>query len=216
MKNPAAFDLVNRIAPMLPIPLVGSVLYDGHKERRECTVKAFEAFEECMELAAPTRILEIGTHAGGSALLMLALSRASIVSVDIGHTWITPDRSFVDWGTPSETDGGLIQVQAVLNSMFPDRFAIYVGDSTSPTTIQQMALCNEINRFDCAFIDGDHDPAYITKDIETCLSLGIKTLIMDDWNCETPGVAATAGLTVVKEWPLIHSSGVSFALCRAS
>jgi hypothetical protein len=214
MNNLAAFTTVNRVAKLLPIPLVGSVLYDGCKTTRECTPKAFAAFVDCMARAAPKRILEIGTHAGGSALIMLALSEASILSVDIGHTWIMPHRSFADWGAIS-SEGGLNQVEAVLKSAFPGRFDLYIGDSTALGTLQYLTARQAEQPFDTAFVDGNHDPAYIAKDIATCLALGIRKLILDDFNCETPKVAAAAGLRVEKEWTDIHSGGVSFCLCRA-
>lgn len=222
MLNPQAFALVNRVAPLLPLPLVGSVLYDGQKEKRECTIKAFEAFEECMGLARPTSILEIGTHAGGSSLLMLALTKASIVSVDIGETWITATHSFSDWGKPSATEGGLGQVYKVLSEQFPNRFSLYVGDSTFDKTISAMTLCNIECPFDLGFVDGNHAYDYVKKDIETCLGLGIKTFILDDYNgdaaeaSDSKRAAKDCGLTVVKEWQRVHSSGVGFALLRAS
>ncbi len=213
-------DLINRVLKELPTPLVGSVAYDGAKEGKVCTQKAFDAFADCYALARPKRMLEIGTHAGGSALMGLAFTDASIVSVDIGHTWITPAHSFAAWHTLS-TEGGLEQVAQVLSTHFPGRFELLVGDSTALGTRILLQQRHAAQPFDFAFIDGDHSYAFVKADIEFALSLGIRDLILDDMNSVNPNsevaqAARELGLTVVKEWEAIHSGGVSFALTRGA
>ncbi len=211
-------DLINLILKELPTPLVGSVAYDGHKETKECTPKAYAAFDECYSLVRPKHILEIGTHAGGSALMALAFTDAKVFSVDIGVNWITPDYSFSTWDRPS-TEGGLKQVAYVLTTHFPGRFSLLVGDSTALGTRQIIKQRHAIDPFDFAFIDGDHSYDFVKSDIEFALSLGITNMILDDLNTIDGGEVAKAarelGLTVVKEWQRIHSGGVSFGLVRA-
>ncbi len=211
-------DLINRVLAELPTPLVGSVTYDGEKHTKVCTQKAFDAFADCYAGMNPRRILEIGTHAGGSALMGLTFTNASIVSVDIGHTWITPARSFATWGEPS-SEGGLDQVARVLNAHFPGRFISIVGDSTALGTRLVVKHLHAEQPFDFAFIDGDHSYAFVKSDIEFALSLGIKDIIVDDLNSADGSEVAQAsrelGLTLVKEWPRVHSGGCSFGLMCA-
>lgn len=216
--NPT-LDLIQRVLKELPTPLVGSVTYDGHKETKECTPKAYAAFDDCYSLVRPRHILEIGTHAGGSALMALAFTEAKVFSVDIGVNWITPDHSFSTWYVPSQ-EGGLKQVEQVLSAHFPGRFSLLVGDSTALGTRRTIKERHAQEPFDLAFIDGDHSYDYVRSDIEFVLSLGIRNIICDDMNSVNPNsevalAARELGLVVVKEWPAIHSGGVSFALTRA-
>ncbi len=213
-------SLINRVLAELPTPLVGSVAYDGEKDTKTCTQKAFDAFADCYSRVRPKRVLEIGTHAGGSALMTLAFTEASVVSVDIGHTWIAPTRSFADWGALSK-EGGLDQVARVLQAAFPDRFVSLIGDSTALGTRMLIKERHATQPFDLAFIDGDHSYAFVKEDIRFARSLGIEWLILDDLNSVNPGsevaqAAREEGLSIVKEWPSIHSGGVSFGLARAS
>lgn len=211
--------LVNRVLKDLPTPLVGSVCYDGDKEGKTCTAKAFAAFVECYSLVRPHRVLEIGTHAGGSALMTLALTDAAVLSVDIGVNWITPDRSFVDWGVKSK-EGGLYQVERVLRAAFgEDRFTLLIGDSTATETQQAIKAAHAAAPFDLAFIDGNHAYGYVVKDIAFARSPGIRWMILDDLNSVNPDsdvarAAREAGLDVLREWGDIHSGGVSIGLTR--
>lgn len=213
------FTLIQQVAQRLPIPLVGSVMYNGNKVTKTCTMACYTAFRECFELISPTRILEIGTHAGGSACMMLAMApAASVVSVDIGENWITPGRSFRDWYIESD-EGGLLYVEQVLKESFgADRFNLIIGDSTAPATRARLEALNAQQSFDLGFVDGNHALDYVEKDIAMCRALGIRTLILDDYNSDTNGevaqAAANQGLELIKEWKSIHSGGVSFALTR--
>ena len=217
MTNPR-LDLINLVLKELPTPLVGSVTYDGQKETKECTQKSFDAFQECYSLVRPKRVLEIGTHAGGSALMTLAFTDASILSVDIGVNWITPEHSFATWGQESE-EGGLAQVSNVLGTHFPGRVTLLIGDSTALGTRMIIKERHEKEPFDLAFVDGDHSYDFVREDIRFAKSLGIKDIILDDMNSINPDsdvarAAREEGLIIVKEWPAIHSSGVSMALTR--
>lgn len=212
--------LINRVLRELPIPLVGSVAYDGAKEGKVCTDKAFAAFADCYSLVRPRRVLEIGTHAGGSALMTLAFTEASVLSVDIGHTWIEPLHSFATWSEHSQ-EGGLYQVERVLKTHFPGRFGLLVGDSTALGTRLKVRAAHALEPFDLAFIDGDHSYDYVKADIQFARSLGITQMVLDDFNSDNPNsevaqAAREEGLVVVREWKTIHSGGVSFALTRVA
>ncbi len=212
-------SLINLVLSELPTPLVGSVAYDGAKETKLCTQKAYDAFAKCYSLIRPRRVLEIGTHAGGSALMTLAFTEATVLSVDIGETWITPARSFRNWGVTGE-EGGLDQVREVLQRHFPGRFDLIIGDSTASETRQAIVAYPSAEPFDCAFIDGNHAYDYVKKDIQFARSLGIKAFLLDDLNSADGSDVARAareeGLVIEWESPRVHSQGCSFGLARVS
>lgn len=211
------FDLINHVLRELPTPLVGSVAYDGEKHNKLCTQKAYDAFAACYSLVRPRRVLEIGTHAGGSALMTLAFTDATVLSVDIGHTWITPARSFATWGEQS-AEGGLDQVRAVLQRHFPGRFDLIVGDSTASETRAEVLRYPAAEPFDLCFVDGNHAYDYVKADIQWARSLGIKWFILDDLNSadgsDVAKAAAEEGLVIEWESPRIHSGGVTMGLTR--
>ncbi len=206
----------------LPVPLVGSVAFNGAKETKHCTNAGYRAFEELFELVQPKHILEIGTHAGHSAGLMLALSGVAsrVVSVDIGTVWIGAQASFADWGCASE-EGGLLYVQQVLRAHYgEDRFKLIIGDSTGFQVLEHLiAQHRQHGPFDMAFIDGNHAEPYVLRDIETALHLGIKWIVADDFNgadrLDVWRAAQATKLELVREWPAIHSGGAGFALLKA-
>ncbi len=211
--------LINRVLAELPTPLVGSVAYDGEKHTKVCTQKAFDAFAECYSLLRPKRVLEIGTHAGGSALMTLAFTEATVLSVDIGETWITPARSFRDWGALGN-EGGLNQVREVLRRHFPDRFDLIIGDSTAPATRRAIVAYPSAEPFDLCFVDGNHAYDYVKADIQFARSLGVTQFILDDLNTvdgsDVARAAREEGLTIEWESGRIHSGGVTIGLARTS
>lgn len=209
--------LIRATVKQLPIPLVGAVAFDGNKATKDVTTKCLAAFDEMFALIRPTRILEIGTHAGHSACMMLGLTDAEVVSVDIGTVWIATDHSWAEWGLASG-EGGLRYVAETLNAAFGNRFTLIVGDSTSMGVLTILADTNRAEPFDLAFIDGDHSYPYVHSDIAMALGLGIRTMILDDYNDENSDSARAArehGLVMVREWKDLHSSGVSTALMKA-
>lgn len=216
----AAYLELQRLFRYLPVPLVGSVAFNGAKQTKVCTEAAYTAFEQLFEIVRPTRILEIGTHAGHSSALMLAFNPgASVVSVDIGGPWIGQHSSFADWGQPSH-EGGLLYVQQILRAHYGvDRFKLMIGDSTGLQTLQWILAEHQAQPFDFAFIDGNHMGIYVHHDIQMALGLGIKTLVLDDYNGADQGdvwkAAQDTGLQLVREWPELHSGRAGFGLMRA-
>ena len=218
LMNLATELLIRSTVKRLPVPLVGAVAFDGQKHTKDVTPKCLAAFADLFSLIRPTRILEIGTHAGHSSCMMLGFSDASIVSVDIGTVWIGANHSFADWSTTS-AEGGLLYVEQVLREAYGrDRFTLIIGDSTSEQVDDHLTALHHIRPFDCAFVDGDHSYPYVNSDIALARSFGIKDIIVDDYNNDQSDTARAArehGLVMVKEWKDLHSSGVSTALMRA-
>lgn len=212
--TPSTLDLIQRTVKALPIPLVGAVAFDGNKRTKEVTPKCLAAFDEIFTLARPTSILEIGTHAGHSSCMMLAMTEARVTSVDIGTVWIGAHRSFADWNTPG-SEGGLLYVERTLCAAFgEDRFTLIIGDSTAPAT---RTLIEQRAPFDFGFVDGDHSYDFVQRDIRMCLDLGIDRMVLDDFNDEASDTARAArehGLVIERVWKDVHSGGVAMALAR--
>lgn len=219
-RDPSAYLELQRLFRYLPVPLVGSVAFNGAKETKVCTEAAYTAFEQLFEMVQPTSILEIGTHAGHSSALMLAFNpRANVVSVDIGGPWIGQHASFADWGQPS-SEGGLLYVQQILRAHYgEERFKLLIGDSTGLQTLQWLLAEHQVRPFDFAFIDGNHMGAYVQHDIEMALRMGIRNIVVDDLNSadgsEVWQAAQATGLQLVREWPELHSGRAGFGLMRA-
>ncbi len=118
------------ILPKLGRPLVGGVCFD-HNDKPNLRDSCYEMFKEVCEIVKPKNILEIGTHQGSSALMLLSLSDANVTSIDIGTHWIEMDFGYSDWNRKNPNCGGLNQVIRVLNENFPNRFNFIKGDSKS-------------------------------------------------------------------------------------
>lgn len=178
-------------------PRVGSIAFDGseYKIRNSC----IEMFQEIFGLVKPKNILEIGTHMGHSSLIMLGLSEASIVSVDIGQEWC--DRN------------NLEVAQKVLDEVFPNRFLSICGDSNDPDTIDRVKILSK--KFDFIFIDGNHTYKYCKKDIDTAIELNIPYIAIDDYTTckDMRDAAKDSDLELIKIYENIHNGcniGVGF------
>lgn len=106
-------------------------------------------------------ILEIGFNIGYSASLFLESdpdNKCKYTSVDIGR-----------WeDTKKAADA--------VKSLYPDRFSFILKDSkyVYPDLEDQV--------FDLIFIDGDHSPLGVQRDIALALKLKIPLLLFDDWH----------------------------------
>ena len=192
---------------MLPRPLVGGLAYD-HNDIFNFRDSCIDMMKDVMTIAKPKEILEIGTHAGGSACIMLCLSEANLTSIDIGGNHITWKHSFYDWNIPS-TQGGLNLVCSVLENNFPNRFRFVLGDSSSEEVFNVIKDKN----YDLIFIDGNHTVEGVSKDINTAFKLNIPYMLLDDYNLrdgDNDGrivAARNCGLTLFKFYENIHNAG---------
>jgi hypothetical protein len=129
--------------------------------------EVFNIFRTIQKDIAPKSILEIGFHAGHSTTYMLELmSQANICTVGVSKVRRF-DRSIV-----VET----------MKDMYQDRFECYLGD---PPDVLQLF---QDKSFDLAFIDGDHTYVSVVKDINSCMTLQVPWLLLD--NCERENVVS--------------------------
>lgn len=104
------------------------------------------------------RMLEIGFNLGYSARIWLhLLPEVHLTSCDISNK--------------EET----LRAADTVFLKYPERFVFVCGDSKA------LAPKLEKDSFGLAFVDGDHTESGIVADIKTCLDLGIKTMIFDDY-----------------------------------
>lgn len=190
---------IEKLFEKLNPPRVGSIGFggDGRGMRDSC----IDMFKDIFTLIKPKNILEIGTHMGHSSLIMLGLSGANIVSVDIGIEWC---------GT-----GDLETAQRVLSENFPNRFLSIIGDSTDRLTINKVKEVSKDYKFDFIFIDGNHTYGYCKKDIETAIELNIPYIAIDDYTTcqDMRDSARDCKLELIKIYENIHNGaniGIGF------
>ncbi len=109
------------------------------------------------------RIVEVGFNAGHSSLVFLqARTNISVVSFDLGtHGYIHSAKTFID-------------------SRFPGRHTLILGDSTVTVPLYQQK--HPEASFDLAFIDGGHDYEIASADVRNVLPLihPAGLVVMDD------------------------------------
>ncbi len=175
----------------LPIPLVGGLCFSSRFQpliKDEC----LDMIKGVIEISQPKNILEFGTHCGSSSLLFLALSNSNVISVDLcdgktGH--IEMDYSYFDYFVPGNHPGINLVIRT-FNRVFPGRFKFIAGDSTSQKVFDQI----KDTKFELHFIDGGHSYDCAHADALTCVKLGIKYALVDDYTtsedirraCEIP------------------------------
>lgn len=124
--------------------------------------------------AKPQKMMEIGFNIGHSASNWLKLGVPKLVSVDIRKS--------------SEV---LASAAALQKRHGAEKFRLVIGDG---------GAVRLPDRFDSAFIDGDHTFEGICRDIETVRAHGVKRILFDDLcvhHTETIGAIQKTGLTVV-------------------
>jgi predicted O-methyltransferase YrrM len=109
-----------------------------------------------IEIVQPKTILEIGLNRGHGSAMLLALSKASVVSIDIS------DRR--------ET----LFAGMYLQREYPERFMFFICDSA------KVGDAMKAGRFDMCFVDGDHTEEAVTADILLCRDLEIPYILFDD------------------------------------
>jgi hypothetical protein len=114
-------------------------------------------FRTVLDIVKPKRVFEIGLCVGASASFVLHLSDAYVFSVDVS------DRD-------ETVNAGL-----TLKDVFPDRFDFEIVDSG--TILERMKTHDP---YDMIYIDGDHEEAGVTKDIQMAIDLNIPYIFFDD------------------------------------
>lgn len=102
-------------------------------------------------------ILEIGFYYGASAVTMLELDPdITVTSIDPGIHDCT------------------LEAAPLVKEYYGDRFRFIQDDSKN--------ILNYVSgkQFDFAYVDGDHKPLPVLRDIKSCLSLNIPYLLFDD------------------------------------
>lgn len=138
------------------------------------TEEVFSAFRFCQQKFRPRRVLEIGFHMGHSTTYQLEIYKnAKLVSISPYHdtTGKVEDRV-------SQFDRHEIALD--LEQLYPNRWTWIPGKTEY--------LADELKRykFDFALVDGLHSYEHAYFDINTCIDLGIKNMLLD--NFETGGV----------------------------
>ena len=114
----------------------------------------FEPFLAWVRTQSPQRILEIGTHQGGSAMHFCAIAPALVVSVDL----------------PEGMHGGLTAEQCEARNLMIQRtfpqFRSLLGSSHDPTIRARVVDLLAGQLFDGLFIDGDHTSVGVLQDYE--------------------------------------------------
>lgn len=120
---------------------------------------------DALQISQPKNILEIGYFCGGSAAMWLHLSDAKLTSVD----------PMINLYDPNVKHDGSIESVGRLKAAFPDRFTFIQKDSkvVRPDLLGQ--------RFDLAFIDGDHMDIGIRNDFQLAIDLDIPWVLVDDF-----------------------------------
>lgn len=111
-------------------------------------------FRVTLGIVKPNAILEIGFNFGCGAALLLNLSDAQVVSLDISDK--------------DET----IQAAKILKDRFGERFEFYFRKDFLNILFPYFQLC---------FIDADHKEESVAEDIQLALDLGIPYILFDDW-----------------------------------
>lgn len=117
----------------------------------------YEALSYSVKKASAKNILEIGFYYGASAVTLLDFDPSiKVTSVDPGIHTCT------------------LEAAPLVKQKYGDRFTFIHDDSKNILNYVK----NE--KFDLAFIDGDHQPLPVLRDIKSCLSLNIPYILFDD------------------------------------
>lgn len=130
------------------------------------TIECVDLYKYILNKIKPKEILEIGFHTGYSSLLFLSLSDANITSCDICNPkWVS-------------LDAAQKSVEILHKEFGKDRLRFFQQDSLNSE------FKNIINNryYDLCFIDGKHEEDAPHKDILTCLELGTKYILVDDYD----------------------------------
>ncbi len=114
----------------------------------------FMAFLEWLKPMKPRRVLEIGSHHGGTAVHFCTLAQDLVVSVDL----------------PDGAGGGMplancLERDELIAKNFP-HFRSVLGDSHAHKTLERVQALAAGELFDVLFVDGDHTYDGVKQDCE--------------------------------------------------
>jgi len=164
-------------------------------------LSAYKAFEEMVAIAKPKNVLEIGFHAGHSAVLWLAISEANMTSID---------PAIAPWLNWSHTEKSIL----ILDKTFPNKFSFVRGMSQDSGVIEKLAAKHKENPYDFLVVDGLHNYDACRKDLELALKFDIEYVFLDDYVKSHPCIMdvvknASDNFEVVKIWSDIGMEGAA-------
>jgi len=189
---------IHKIIDSLPMPKVGTFLEENLSIMSpEKIEKVLDVVKEIIDLTAPRKIFEIGTHVGHSSLTFLEKSSAEIISTDIDDWWVSKDQ--------------LNQVQRVFDLFYPNRYKQLIHNSQD----HDFFINLDLGEVDMIHVDGLHEYDYCRNDIVLGKKLKCKYFLIDDY--QHPSMKKSAedeGLILIKEWQKLHSVEVSLGLLQ--
>jgi len=144
------------------------------------TEEIYSAFNWCQERINPRHVLEIGYHMGHSTTYQLEIFKnAQVLS-------ISPYNDLSGRKTGDRVDQSDRHRMAItLKEIYGNRWDWLPGrtkhlkDSLIEYNDQQKI------KFDFALVDGNHSEANATLDIQTCIDLGIRFMLIDNHELKT-------------------------------
>jgi len=189
---------VKEIIQLLPEPKVGTFLEENLRIMGDEKIKnVLDTVQEIIDITNPSKIFEIGTHVGHSALTFLEKSSAKIISTDIDDWWVSKDK--------------LNRVEEVLQKFYPNRYTQIIQDSQNHDYFLNLNLGD----IDLIHVDGLHEYGHCRNDILLGKKLNCKYFLVDDFqHVNMKQAAKDENLILIKEWERLHSVEVSLGLLK--
>lgn len=167
------------------------------------TDEVFNFFESMREYVDVRNILEFGTNSCFSSMMQLEVHPLATIHTFDPQSWSV--RSGVkDQKKLSKLPIADIKMPDVAKFYYGERFQFRHDYSSNVKKYTSEFTNQGIGRFDYAFVDGHHSTEAATNDIQNCIDLGIKYIIVDNMSLKTVSVAVESfgdSLIEVKRLP---------------